>query len=49
MKPDALLPLARRPLGAYLVLIAIAVAANLILTPVYHDGAPDYPVWQIIN
>ena len=49
MKPDALLPLARRPLGAYLVLIAIAVAANLILTPVYHDGAPDYPVWKIIN
>ena len=49
MKLDALLELARRPLGAYLVLIAIAVAANLILTPVYHDGAPDYPVWKIIN
>ena len=49
MKPDALLPLTRRPLGAYLVLIAIAVAANLVLTPVYQDGAPDYPVWQIIN
>ena len=43
MKLDALLALARRRLSACLVLIALAVAANLILTPLYHDGAPDYP------
>ena len=46
---DALPELARRPLGASLVLIALAVAVNLILTPVYYDGAPDYPAWEIMN
>ena len=47
MKLDALPELAKRPLGAYLVLIALAVGANLILTPVYHDGARDCPAWGI--
>ena len=39
----------RRVLAAFLVAVAVAVIANLILTPVYHDGSPEYPVWQIIN
>ena len=39
----------KRALAVFLVATAIAVAANLILAPVYHDGAPDYPVWKIIN
>ena len=39
----------RRFLAAFLVAIAVVAAANLILTPVYHDGSPDYPVWRIVN
>ena len=40
---------ARRTVAAYLALTAVVVAANLILTPVYHNGDPDYPVWKIVN
>ena len=40
---------AKRALAVFLVVTAIVVAANLILTPVYHDGAPDYPVWKVVN
>ena len=43
------MPLVKRFLAAYLVVTAFAVFFNLILTPVYHDGSPDYPVWDIIN
>ena len=39
----------KRIAALYLVLTALAVFFNLILTPVYHDGSPDYPVWEIIN
>ena len=39
----------KRILAAFLVLTAIAVVLNLMLTPVYHDGSPDYPVWKIMN
>ena len=28
---------------------AVAVALNLILTPVYHDGSSEYPIWKIMN
>ena len=41
--------LLKRIKALFLVAMAIAVALNLILTPVYHDGAPDYPVWEIMN
>ena len=41
--------LVKRALAVLLVATAVAVAANLILTPVYHDGAADYPVWKVIN
>ena len=39
----------KRIAALYLALTALAVFFNLILTPVYHDGSPDYPVWEIIN
>ena len=39
----------KRIVALYLALTALAVFFNLILTPVYHDGSPDYPVWEIIN
>ena len=38
-----------RIIGAYLLLTAIAVFVLLIITPLIHDGSPDYPQWQIIN
>ena len=41
--------LLKRIKALFLVAMAIAVALNLILTPVYHDGSPDYPVWEIMN
>ena len=43
------MPLVKRLLAAYLVVTAFAVFFNFILTPVYHDGSPDYPVWKILN
>ena len=39
----------KRVLAAFLVLTAVAVVLNLILTPVYHDGSAEYPVWKILN
>ena len=39
----------KRILAAYLVLTAVAVVLNLILTPVYHDGSAEYPTWKILN
>ena len=39
----------KRVTAVFLVAMAVAVAVNLILTPVYHDGSPEYPVWRILN
>ncbi len=44
-----MMDMVKRILAAFLVLTSIAVALNLILTPVYHDGSPDYPIWEIVN
>ena len=41
--------IARRLLGVFLVVIAIVVAINLMATPLYHDGAEDYPIWKVVN
>ncbi len=41
--------LVNRVIPVFLFAVAIAVFANLILTPVYHDGSADYPVWEILN
>ena len=39
----------KRVLGVFLIATGVAVALNLILTPVYHDGSADYPVWKVLN
>lgn len=39
----------KRALAILLLATAVAAAVNLILTPVYHDGSPTYPVWEVIN
>lgn len=39
----------KRLVAVALVAVAVVVGLNLILTPVYHDGGPTYPVWQVIN
>ena len=41
--------LVNRIIPAFLFVMAIAVAANLILTPVYHDGSDNYVIWKIMN
>ena len=38
-----------RVFGAYLLLTAIAVALLLMITPLIHDGSPEYPNWTIMN
>lgn len=44
-----MIPLVRRALAVLLVGTAAAVAVNLALTPLYHDGSSTYPVWEVIN
>ena len=39
----------RKIVGAYLVVTGIVVAVHLAVTPLYHDGSPDYPVWEVVN
>ena len=39
----------KRLLGVFLVLIALVVAVNLMVTPLYHDGSDDYTIWKIVN
>ena len=41
--------LVNRIIPVFLFVMAIAVAANLILTPVYHDGSDNYVIWKIMN
>ena len=38
-----------RILAVYLVITALAAAVLLIVTPLTHDGSPDYPVWSVLN
>ncbi len=38
-----------RAFGILLIGTAVAVAVNLALTPLYHDGSATYPVWELIN
>ena len=39
----------KRILAVVLVATAIVVGVNWMITPVYHDGAPEYPVWKVVN
>ena len=41
--------IAKRLLAVFLVLTAVAVGLTLMLTPVFHDGSEEYPVWRILN
>ena len=41
--------LAKRIVGYYLLLTALAAALLLIVTPLIHDGSADYPLWKILN
>ena len=41
--------LVKRILAVFLVVTGIAAAALLIITPLTHDGSPDYPMWRILN
>ena len=41
--------LTNRIIPVFLFVMAIAVAVNLILTPVYHDGSDNYAIWKIMN
>ena len=41
--------LVNRIIPVFLFVMAIAVALNLILTPVYHDGSDNYAIWKIMN
>ena len=44
-----MMEMVKRVLAVFLVGTAIAAALNLILTPIYHDGSPEYPIWRILN
>ena len=39
----------QRILGAYAVVIALAVAVNFILTPFFFDNDTGYPIWDILD
>ena len=41
--------MAKRIIGYYLLLTALAAALLLIVTPLIHDGSADYPLWKILN
>ncbi len=41
--------LLKRIAGAYLGLTALAAVILLIITPLTHDGSPEYPYWVILN
>ena len=41
--------LVKRIIGYYLLLTALAAALLLIVTPLIHDGSPEYPLWKILN
>ena len=41
--------LVKRILAVFLVVTGIAAAVLLIITPLTHDGSPDYPMWRILN
>ena len=39
----------RGVLAVYLAITALAAAVLLGVTPLFHDGAPDYPMWRVLN
>ncbi len=44
------MPMVNRLVAAYLVLLAVAVAVNFIVTPWYHPGGDEpFEVWEILD
>ena len=39
----------KRILGFVLVVTAVVVGINWVITPIHHDGSPQYPVWKVVN
>ena len=38
-----------RVLGAYAMVIALAVAVNFIITPFFFDNESGYPIWDVLD
>ncbi len=44
------MPILFRAVAVYLVLLAVAVAVNFIVTPLYHPGGDEpFRVWEVLN
>ena len=39
----------KRILGFVLLATAVVVGINWVITPIHHDGSPQYPVWKVVN
>ena len=39
----------RGVLAVYLAITAVAAALLLGVTPLFHDGSPEYPMWRVLN
>lgn len=39
----------KRALGFVLLATAVVVGINWVVTPIHHDGSPQYPVWKVVN
>ncbi len=39
----------KRALAVFLVITGVAAAGLLMITPLIHDGSPEYPMWEILN
>ena len=41
--------LLKKGLGVLLILSGLAAMVLLMVTPLFHDGSPDYPAWRALN
>ena len=39
----------QRVLGGYVMVIALAVAVNFIITPFFFDNESGYPIWDVLD
>ena len=39
----------QRVLGGYVMVIALAVAVNFIVTPFFFDGKNGFPIWDVLD
>ena len=40
---------AKKLVAVYLVATALAAFVLFIVTPLTHDGSPEYPIWKVLN